>query len=79
MATTRELAYGITIKLCPITGGQKTKMLQSSFERNCKFWQNYKQDQWMTNTERNFINNYCKTCQGKIIPEEIEFIEITMA
>ena len=59
--------------ICPVTGGNQTRMSESSFRKLCGHYQAKARGE---NRSANDTGNYayCRECKGSVLPAGLEFI-----
>ncbi len=63
------------LQICPITSGLETKMTRNGFSSMCDRFRAAAKKKENQNSGDPHAK-FCRKCRGKIIPVELEFIEI---
>ncbi len=75
-AGTTKQAWRAHVQICPVTSGLETKMTCNGFSLMCaKFRKAAKTKDSQPNSGDPYAK-WCRKCKGKILPAELEFIEI---
>ena len=63
------------VQICPVTSGLETKMTKAGFKKICDRYRRAAKDKENQNSADPYAK-WCRKCKGKIVPGDLEFIEI---
>ena len=72
---TTTQAWSAHVQICPITSGLETKMTRQTWDRLCQARRRAAKVKEMQNSGDPHAK-FCLKCKGKIVPEELIFVDI---
>ena len=66
----------MTVKMCPGTGGNPTRVTRSAWEKVCAYHLKRSRARRIKSaTENDPVAKFCRRCKGKMLPKELEIID----